>query len=79
MIFYTICFAFFHDYHNDHGARKMKTVDDDNEAQLRVGYACACAPRWMRPVGGLPTLASPIGDDDRVQLSALKNRQLGPE
>ena len=27
-----------------------------------VGYASACAPRWMGPVGGLPRPARPIDD-----------------
>ena len=31
-----------------------------------VGYASACAPRWMGPVGGLPRPARPI-DDQREE------------
>ena len=67
----------------NHGARTMKIWMMTMIMKLSSGLAMPalvqCAPRWMRPVGGLPAPASPIDDHDHAaQLSALKSRQLGP-
>ena len=41
-----------------------------------VGYASACAPRWMGPVGGLPRPARPIDDqmeeEEEGEMNSLK-------
>ena len=40
-----------------------------------VGYASACAPRWMGPVGGLPRPARPIDDQKEEEEEEVNGKE----